>query len=573
MNFNILNTSILKFRIIFIITFLIVSSINSQNKIALLYSDYTEKYQSGEAASYLDQFTAWEVFLMQNKIVYKVIYDEELESGISDEYDILILPSVGSVSDEELNSIKIYLKDGNSVLSVGSTLIKDEEGLHGDYSNLESLFGIRINESVLSGKMNYLHSITSHPLFDDENNQNQLIQISNKNYPLTAAINSDKTFPMGFLQSDESDNLLELLTSMVLGYNGLGKFIWIGFDINSVIGGKEDNRKFENIILKSLTWLDKEPKIWLSNYPEEKGSAVILMLENYSGLQPQIIDLLINENYKPHLIITPSVKLPTLLQNKISNDNFILDLSSYSLNSKDDFDKIISFISLSNNEFGISLKSIILSKLSFEDSFLSSLKDRGIEIVLFNAQVSAAPFLSNNGILFVPIVRSYTKGILDDKDLYASKLYQGKKHLQFTRAEELNALSFHQFDSRINCNENSEDDYLLLLNRIKSDDPWFPSLMELKEWWILKENISVKIKAINENSLVFILSNNNYKSIDSFTTNISVGNPFNKDFLSIKSGNRDVDYTFSDKPDEIKIHLNDLNSRQSKNIILKFNEE
>jgi hypothetical protein len=573
MSFNILNTSILRLRIIFILTFLIVSSISSQNRIALLYSGYTEKHQNGEAASYIDQFTAWEVFLMQNKIAYKVIYDEELESGISDDFDILILPSVISISDEELNSIKIYLKDGKNILSAGSTFIMDEEGLQKDYSNLESIFGIRINESALTGKMNFSHSITSHTLFDGKNNQDQLIQISNKNFPLTAVINSDKSFPIGFLHGNESENLSEQLTSMVLGYNGLGKFIWLGFQFNSVIGGKEDTQQFENIILKSLKWLNKEPKIWISNYPEDQKSAVILMLENYSGLKPEAIDLLLNENYKPHLILTPNVKLSTLLQNKISNDNYILDLSSCSLNSKDDFDNIISVISISNIDFGIVLKSVIISRLSFEDSFLSSLKDSGIEIVLFNSPVSAAPFLSKNSILFVPFARGYTEGIMNSKDLYSAKLYQERNYAQFSQAKDLNELFFHQYGSKINCNESSEDEYLLMLNRIKKDDPWFPSLMELKEWWIVKENISIKVKAFNENTLEYILSNNNYKSIENFTTNISVPRAFNKLFLNIKSGNSGIAYTFSDKPDEIKIHVNDLNSKQSKNIIIKFADD
>jgi hypothetical protein len=97
--------------------------------------------------------------------------------------------------------------------------------------------------------------------------------------------------------------------------------------------------------------------------------------------------------------------------------------------------------------------------------------------------------------------------------------------------------------------------------------------MELKEWWILKENISINIKSFNESTLEFILSNNNFKTIESITANTSVANQFNKRFLTIKSGSQDVDYSFNDKTDEIKFRVNDLNSRKSKNIIIKFNEE
>ena len=35
---------------------------------------------------------------MQNKIPYQVIYDEDLESGIANDFDILILPSVEIIS-------------------------------------------------------------------------------------------------------------------------------------------------------------------------------------------------------------------------------------------------------------------------------------------------------------------------------------------------------------------------------------------------------------------------------------------------------------------------------------------
>ena len=90
--------------------FFTISSLSTaQVKIAVLYSKLSEQHSPNNSQNIIEEITSWELFLMQNKIPYKVIYDDDLESGIEDEFDILILPSVELISKTEMEELKKFL--------------------------------------------------------------------------------------------------------------------------------------------------------------------------------------------------------------------------------------------------------------------------------------------------------------------------------------------------------------------------------------------------------------------------------------------------------------------------------
>ena len=125
----------------FIILFGIIIPQNpgyAQQKIAILYSDLSEKIGDINSNKVIDVITVWELFLMQENIPYSVIYDDDLESGIEGEYEILILPSVNIISNEQFEQLNNFLSSGNSIICSGSKLLFQESSIN-EYQNLETL--------------------------------------------------------------------------------------------------------------------------------------------------------------------------------------------------------------------------------------------------------------------------------------------------------------------------------------------------------------------------------------------------------------------------------------------------
>ena len=172
-------------------------------KIAILYSDLTENYKISNSTNPTDVITTWELFLMQEKVPYKVIYDNDLESGIENDLDILILPSVEIISNDELIELKKFLAAGKSIFCSGSKLFfKDEDAFN--YQNLEMLFNLNSIEAVPSSKIGFMHTLTPNHLNKFDSNENVILQISARNQPLICAIQNKNFYKCGNIYSENS---------------------------------------------------------------------------------------------------------------------------------------------------------------------------------------------------------------------------------------------------------------------------------------------------------------------------------------------------------------------------------
>lgn len=163
----------------FIILILFVSvELKAQTRIAVLYSEFSQKTFYADTNNYLDEFTAWEIFLMQNKIKYKVIYDGDLDSDLADDFDILILPRYNIQSTEKYSVIKNFLLSGKSVLSVNSF----NSTLSSSNTNeLRDLFGITLKNEIFNNKLSFTQTIFASPINSFKSQASFLVSAKGKN--------------------------------------------------------------------------------------------------------------------------------------------------------------------------------------------------------------------------------------------------------------------------------------------------------------------------------------------------------------------------------------------------------
>ncbi|MFZ1280441.1 MAG: hypothetical protein WAR59_06380, partial [Ignavibacteriaceae bacterium] len=165
--------------ILFVFIFLYNFSL-AQDKIAIFYSTILENQFGLDSKKSLEEITSWELFLMQNKIPYEVIYDDDLETGIENEFEILILPSIQKINLTQYESLKNFLNAGNSILSIGSKLY-EIDNLSSNFINLENLFDIKNISVNQTEDLNCIHTISSNHLNHFKNFDQNTIQISNLN--------------------------------------------------------------------------------------------------------------------------------------------------------------------------------------------------------------------------------------------------------------------------------------------------------------------------------------------------------------------------------------------------------
>lgn len=512
----------------------------SQPRIAILYSELTEKIDYSNSNKIIDVITAWELFLMQENIPYAVIYDDDLESGIEDDFDILILPSVKYISDNQFEELQKFLGNGGSIISSGSKLFFRQNGLN-EYQNLESLFGLSNLEATPSDNISFLHSIIPNHLNQFKLDGEIVLQITNKNQALFCDVIKNNTSAYGYIFNNKEANANK--SSLIYGTVGTGRFLWTGFDINDVIGGSEDLWEFKRLILNSLNWMDKKTDIYIENFTESLSSPVIVNLQYNNALEPELIDVLQKNNIKPNLIVNSDQRVLKEIINNFSSDEIILDLSQNNLLTPSAASVLIDNF---NKEYSVSLSTIIVQKQFLKNIDLNLIQTAGINKVLYIEQVPGIPKYINKDFLSIPFVNF-------GSDPTSS-----------------NVINFLNYNPKVDCEVNAEDELLEKINQLKSQQFNFITLNELAKWWNVRERITYEIKIISDTEMELLVTNKSSVVINGLNIFLNITNKIDRKTLTISLNNSLLEYYFDNTSGAVVIRLDKIPPSSLSKIKINF---
>jgi len=499
-----------------------------QPKISVLYSGLTEKNNFLNSSKIIDVITSWELFLMQNKIPYSVIYDDDLESGIDDDYDILILPSVNYISIDQMEELQKFLVNGKSIICSGSKLEFQKNGIK-EYQNLATLFSLSSIEPVSSENLNYQQSVIPNHLNHFKSDTESVLRISTKNQPLFADVMKDRLSACGYIFSENTFNSIK--SSIIYGTVGKGKFLWTGFDLNDVIGGNEDLLTFKKLISDAIIWMDDKPDTYIANFSDSLSAPLIITLQYNNALEPELIEVLQKNNIRPNLIVNPDQKISREILNKFTNEEIILELYR---NDSQTVYTISGSVDNFNREYEISLSSILINKIIIEGADLSLINSVIINKILYNGQVPGLPKFANKDLLFIPFLKS--------------------EAIPVSR----NVVNFLNYNPKINCESNPEDGLLEKINQLNSQQYNFTSLNALKKWWSVRERITSEIKKISDSEIELWLTNKNSISVKDLNIFLNYSGIIDRKTLSISLNNSLLEYNFDDASDVIVIKLENI---------------
>ncbi len=511
--------------------------------IAVLYSGLSEKLNDSNSIKVIDTITAWELFLMQNKISYKVIYDEDIESGIDDDFDILILPSVNFISNDEFIELQNFLANGKSIISSGSKLAFASNDLN-NFQNLQTLFGLSNIESIESPSISFQHSIIPNfinqfKLYDD-----LVLQISNRNPALQSDYYQVNSYPYGFILGENDLNSKK--SSIFYGSIGNGKYLWTGFDLTDIIGGEDDLTAYKNLITNTLNWIDNKPDVYFENFIDSLSSPIVLAIQYNNTLELELIDELKKNNTKPILFVTSAQEIKKEILDRFNEDEIVFDLSE---KSNPTSTELIELINKFNTENKIKLQSILVSKEFLNKCDFNSFKENGIDKILFISQIFSLPKFIENGILLIPFSKNNSNHTSE------------------------NVINIFYYNPKINCEKNLSNELLININQIKSNKYNFVSLKSLKKWWKIRERISAEVKSISGNEIEIILNNKNPNEINNLKVFLNYNkNVYGKSF-NISFDNSILNYQFDDIANVIEISLNKIQANSVNKIKVNSNIE
>lgn len=512
----------------------------SQTKTAVLYSGYTEdRYQDSKKV--FDEITTWELFFMESKIPYKVIYDNDLESGIESDFDIIVLPSVEYISEQELAELDNFLAAGKSIISIGSKLDPiDNNSIQ--FNGPENLFGLSPVSLHNDSLKNYIHSIGLNSINAFSPDDAGVIQITSKNYLMVI---QSETRDHNYVDYLFNNNYSECESAISYGTEKGGKYLWTGFGINDVIGGRQDTEKFKKLIINAIRWMDNEPFAFITPGSREDINPSLLLIELNNALDKGLLDVL-NKNKIPfHLVIAPGSTITDTLISKVAPANVVLDLGSLS-GVRLQKEALSGTITDFEDKNSLRINSVILNRTPVSKEELGFFDKLGIKNIFVQSNYNQVPQIVNSNQVIIPVSRDAVKNLC------------GKTCSIYYRPG-------------FNCLSNSDDSLLILVQKSIAEQNIYYSVDDFRNWWVEKRNLFVKNLTKSGNGVEILLVNN---------SNTEVSDA--KLFLDSFDGDRDIlvtdngillQHSFNSSSGLIEIDPGKIFPGSTRKIIVKTTEE
>lgn len=514
-------------------------SILSQARIAVYYSKQTENLDQLHSTKVINHITFLELLFMQNKIPYKVIYKDELEDGLGDDFDLLILPSVDVLSEDEFNSINSFVSNGKSIFIIKSKLEIYSENNYPLYQESRGISGINYIE-IEPSNLSVIQSYNYDMIINENYKFDNSILLTQKNKLLSSEINSSFFYSLGELKSQDKE---KNLSSIFIGKLNKGKLAWLGFNQDDVIGGEEDFAEFKALILDIIKYLDIDADIGVKTLPNDFDSYKVITLKYNNLLEPQLIDKLHLDGFTPQLVIALYTKLPENIKSKFNDENFILDLTILNLDkisAQQLSDTLNYFREVSN----INIQNIILNKHYFPKPITESLRGLGVKTILVS-----------------PDYYGLQPTIIDEIIIL---------HYQISTSEN-NWNNFINYTPSVRCESNPEDDFLYAISKIDKTKNWITNLSSLREWWIKRSNIKVQLSKQENGVYRILIRNNNYSEVNNVAVYLNLPSDIDLNLLTISENRNLFDYRLDNKTGIVRLEVQTLKSQESRTLLISTN--
>ncbi len=237
-------------------------------KIAILYSKYTENILPEGSTWLNDNLTTWEKFIGNNNYRFDIIDDQTIETGKHFDYNMIVLPGSKSLSDREIVELKKYIDAGGSVFATGGTASFSDDGKWRGWNFLSEVFGISFTKELKDSDYTKIHTLRGGLPLTANIPAGYPLKVAAWDRPIAVEVMDPRAIQVSFWYNYRLENGLvreniKKTAGIVYGNYGKGRFVWMGFELNSVIGVQEDYIYFDRLFHNEVSWLMYSPISYL----------------------------------------------------------------------------------------------------------------------------------------------------------------------------------------------------------------------------------------------------------------------------------------------------------------------
>lgn len=253
-----------------------------KQKAAILNSAYTKNLLPEGSTWLEDNLKTWKKFTSSFDYEFDIVSDNYLETNDFSNYDLLILPGSKSLSDKEIIKIKKYLEFGGNVLATSGTASYSNDGKWRGWNFFSEVFGIKFSKEINNSEATKVHTLRGGFPQTADIPSGYALKVATWDRPIAAEVLDPRSIQLSYWYDYKYEQGLvreEIKKSagIVFGEYGKGRFIWMGFEINSIIGSVDDHVYLERLLKNSLNWLCRNPIVYVRDWPNGFSSAAIFL--------------------------------------------------------------------------------------------------------------------------------------------------------------------------------------------------------------------------------------------------------------------------------------------------------
>ncbi|MGD8306351.1 MAG: hypothetical protein PVF17_06830 [Ignavibacteria bacterium] len=563
--------------------------------IAILYSDYTQNMLVEGSKWQEDNLATWKKFLDYGNHKYEIINDVDIEMGKHFEYDLLVLSGSISLSDREIIEIKKFLDSGGSIFATSGTASYSSDGKWRGWDFFSEVFGVKYTKEIGEGDITKIHTLRGGNSITANIPTGYPLHIASWDNPIAVEVLDPRTEQVSFWYNyrlEEGlvrEGIMET-AGMVYGKYGEGRFVWMGFDINSVIGVQEDYIYFDRLFKNCINWLQKKPIAFVKDWPSGYSAAAVILpaitgeVSKIENLLPVLSTNQIEVSFyiKPQIAIENQELVKTL--SKYGEVGALVDIGYLSsvndtINSLQSYDvqleKVIDAREVIENISATSVTGLLPYYGLFDEYTISAAINAGYNYLvtdsLTDRSVPRTFIRGENRIL------SITKAARDDLEVIRNFDLDEPEFQFYTYQEDIDRVLFegglylYKMHPGYQCREENIGVVEDVIQELIEKKFWITTAEKIQKWHRGREYLEIRSEKRGRNRVAVTLSNSGRNAISNFVTFVDLNEK--ADHLAIETeviGKKVAEFSHQKGSEIVYLYIEDLNPGESRTFYIDF---
>ena len=561
--------------------------------IGVLYSRYTENMLPQGSTWLNDNINTWKKVLNSNGYNFDIIADSTIELGLESKYKILILPGSRSLSDKEIVELKKFINNGGSIFATSGTASYSDNGKWRGWDFFSEVFGLKFSKEISNTEVTKIHTLRGGLPITANIPAGYPLRVATWDRPMSVEVLDPRTVQVSFwynyrLQDGLTREEIKKSAGIVYGTYGYGRFVWMGFEINSIIGEQEDYIYFDRLFSNSMDWLAYKPIAFAKDWPSDYSAAAILVPElssstNISGF----LGILGSEKVKASFFVDPSLaKNKGLIQSlpRYGEVGALVDIGylasvNDTVNSLNDFDtqyqKLVNakntLESITNSNvigcmplYGIYNQNTIsaLIKAKYKYVFSDSLTDRSVPKTLIRGD---------------SLIVSMTKTARDDYEIIRDFNLTDPDFQFYTYQEDVDRILFEgglyalKLHPEYQLKPQNIGVVKKIIDDLKKKNFWITTAGQIENWWAKRNYVEVKVSKRGDTRVALTVSNPGKEAISNLVIQVDLNEDASNINLSAEIiGTKLAHLEYDKKNHIVYVYINDLNGGDSRTYYLDY---